>query len=523
MGKNTYLRAMLPKLPIGQQDFRKLRSSGALYVDKTALIYQLVTEGDYYFLSRPRRFGKSLTLSVVKELFLGNKDLFEGLWIADHWDWDHWHPVIHLSFSSMGYKEVGLEKAIERTLDMKAAEMGIELSGEGISFRFQDFIKKAARERPVVLLIDEYDKPLIDYLDKENLPTALAHQKILKSFYSIVKDNDAHIRFLLITGVSKFSKVGVFSDLNNLRDISLAPAYSTLAGITQQELETYFGEEMDIIAKEKGLPPAKLRADIQRWYNGYSFDTKDLLYNPFSLLNFFSDRQFKNYWFATGTPTFLVKLLRERNVVKLDSIQVDAAAFNSYDLERLETYALLFQTGYLTIKSRDEFRIYTLGYPNLEVEESMMRRLYGEFRHEQIGDSGPTVINLRQALFANDLPTAMHVLNSVFQSIPHQLFIKEREVYFHSLLYLTFRLLGLYTQAEVNTARSRIDCVVHTPTHIYIFEFKLDRSAEEALEQINTQGYAAPYQQGGKEVVAIGVNFNSERKAVEDWKTAVVS
>lgn len=514
---------MLPKLPIGQQDFRGIREDQYLYVDKTHIIHQLITSGKYYFLSRPRRFGKSLTLSAIKELFLGSRELFKGLWIEDKWNWEKRYPVIHFSFSSMGYKEVGLEPAIARTLDMKAEEMGIELAGEGISFRFQDFIKKAARERPVVLLIDEYDKPLIDYLDKENLPTALAHQKILKSFYSIVKDNDAHIRFLLITGVSKFSKVGVFSDLNNLRDITLAPAYSTLAGITQQELEVYFGEEMDLIAEEKGLTPGKLRADIQRWYNGYSFDTKDLLYNPFSLLNFFSDRQFKNYWFATGTPTFLVKLLRERNVVKLDKIQADAAAFNSYDLERLETYALLFQTGYLTIKSKDEFRIYTLGYPNLEVEESMMRHLYGEFRHEQIGDSGPTVINLRRALYANDLQTAMDVLDSVFQSIPHQLFIKEREVYFQSLLYLTFRLLGLYTQAEVNTARGRIDCVVHTPTHIYIFEFKLDRSAEEALEQIHTRGYTAPYEQSGKEVLAVGVNFSSEHKAIEDWKTGIVS
>ena len=520
--EKPYLCPMLPKLPIGQQDFRKIRTSGALYVDKTQAIHRLVTEGDYYFLSRPRRFGKSLTLSVIKELFEGSRELFEGLWVEENWDWERRYPVIHFSFSSMGYKEVGLEAAIERALDRKAAEMGLELSGQGISYRFQDLLKKAAREMPVVLLIDEYDKPLIDYLDKDNLPTALAHQKILKSFYSIIKDNDANIHFLLITGVSKFSKVGVFSDLNNLRDITLSPAFSTLAGITQSELEAYFGDEMDLIAAEKEMLPATLRADIQRWYNGYSFDAKNFLYNPFSLLNFFGDRQFNNYWFASGTPTFLVKLLRERNVVQLDNIRLDAVAFNSYNLERLETYALLFQTGYLTIKSLDEFRIYTLGYPNLEVEESMMRHLFSEFRHEEVGASGPTVIDLRQALYANDLPPAIEVLDSVFQSIPHQLFLQKREAYFHSLVYLTFRLLGIYTQSEVNTARGRLDCVVQTPTHIYLFEFKLDQSAEAALEQIHSRGYADAYRQSSKEVVLVGVNFSSTHKAVEGWKAEQV-
>lgn len=510
---------MLPKLPIGQQDFRGIREGKYLYVDKTEDIHRLVTGGKYYFLSRPRRFGKSLTLSVIRELFEGSRELFKELWVEEHWDWAVRRPVIHFSFSSMGYKEVGLEAAIERALDKKAAEMGMELSGQGISYRFQDLLRKAAQENPVVLLIDEYDKPLIDYLDKDNLPTALAHQKILKSFYSIIKDNDAHIHFLLITGVSKFSKVGVFSDLNNLRDITLSPAFSTLAGITQEELECYFGEEMGLIADEKGISPESLRADIQRWYNGYSFDAKNFLYNPFSLLNFFGDRQFNNYWFASGTPTFLVNLLRERFFYNFEQVEVGASAFESYNLEKLETVPLLFQTGYLTIKAYDpQLLLYTLDYPNREVKDSMLQHLIGAFRHGEASTSTPAVVRLYKAFLNDDLPAAIELIDSLFQTIPYQLFIEAKENFYHALVHLLFTYLGQYMQSEVSVSRGRLDAVVQTDTHIYLFEFKLNQSAGAALEQVRSRGYADAYRQSGREVVAVGVNFSSERKAVEAWK-----
>ncbi|MCO6489416.1 MAG: ATP-binding protein, partial [Phaeodactylibacter sp.] len=500
-----------------QQDFRKLRTSGALYIDKTEAIHRLVTEGDYYFLSRPRRFGKSLTLSVIRELFEGSRELFEGLWVEQYWDWQRRHPVVHIAFNEMDYKHQSLHEALKKTLRREARNREVELEGQSAPELFKSLLVQLSEKHGrVALLIDEYDKPLIDYLDKENISQALENQQTLKSFYSIIKSSDAYIHFLLITGVSKFSKVGVFSDLNNLLDISLHPRYSTLAGITEQELESYFGPAID--EHEAATGQRGLRQRIKEWYNGYSFfNGGQKVYNPFSLLSFFSGWDFQNFWFASGTPTFLVRLLRERNVVQLDKIRLDAVAFNSYDLERLETYALLFQTGYLTIKSLDEFRIYTLGYPNLEVEESMMRHLFSEFRHEEVGASGPTVIDLRQALYANDLPRAMEVLDTVFQAIPHQLFLQKREAYFHSLIYLAFRLLGIYTQAEVNTARGRLDCIVHTPTHIYLFEFKLDQSAEAALKQIRSRGYADAYRQSGREVVAVGVNFSSEQKAVEAW------
>ena len=506
------------KLPIGLQDFRGLRQDGYLYVDKTRHIHRLITEGKYYFLSRPRRFGKSLLLSAIKEVFLCSRWLFEGLWIEEEWDWSQRFPVVHVSFSLLDYQGRGLEQALLDMLADIAGQYGIRLEGDTIKSRFhQLLVDLHAQHGPVVLLIDEYDKPLIDYLDKESLPTALAHQKLLKSFYSVLKDSDAHLRLLFITGVSKFSRVGVFSDLNNLRDITFSPVYNTITGITQDELEAYFGQEMDAIAEAQAHLPATLRAAIKTWYNGYSWDGLAFVYNPFSLLSYFADRQFQNFWFTTGTPTFLIKLLKERDFVQLENLVVDASVFESYTLENLEARSLLFQTGYLTIKSVDEFQIFTLGYPNKEVEESMLRHLFGSYRHEEPATSGPTAVQLRHAFYANDIERVMVTLNSVFQSVPHQIFISGREAYFHSLVYLTFKMLGMYAQSEVNTASGRVDCVVQTPTHVYLLEFKLDHPAAEGLQQIVDKDYAAPYRALGKKVTGVGVRFGSAEKQVVEW------
>jgi GNAT superfamily N-acetyltransferase len=507
------------KLPIGLQDFRGLRQDGYLYVDKTRHIHRLITEGKYYFLSRPRRFGKSLLLSTIKEVFLGSRWLFEGLWIAEEWDWSQRFPVVHVSFSLLDYQGRGLEQALLDMLADIAKQYGIRLEGDTIKSRFhQLLVDLHAQHGPVVLLIDEYDKPLIDYLDKESLPTALAHQKLLKSFYSVLKDSDAHLRMLFITGVSKFSRVGVFSDLNNLNDITLHPAYATITGITQDELIGSFeGRIRDLAA---GANQDVLLNDIKTWYNGYSWDGRQFVYNPFSLLSFFSAGQFQNFWFTTGTPTFLIKLLKERDFVQLENLVVDASVFESYTLENLEARSLLFQTGYLTIKSVDEFQIYTLGYPNKEVEESMLRHLFGLYRHEEPATSGPTAVQLRHAFYANDIERVMVTLNSVFQSVPHHIFISGREAYFHSLVYLTFKMLGMYTQSEVNTASGRVDCVVQTPTHVYLLEFKLDHPAAEALQQIVDKDYAAPYRALGKKVTGVGVRFGSAEKQVVEWESA---
>ena len=376
-------------MPIGKQNFHDIRMKGNLYLDKTEVIHRLVSEGEYYFLARPRRFGKSLTLSTLSYLFQGKRSLFKGLWIEDKWDWTQKHPVIHLTFNSINYKDQPITAAITKALRKEAEKYGLSLRGDFMSEHFANLLEDLhAKLGAVVLLIDEYDKPLIDFLAQDERHKAVEHQKELKSFYSIIKSNGTHIRFLLITGVSKFSKVGVFSDLNNLRDISLSPPFAALTGITQAELDLHFSDDIREIAEERSEAPAVTRETIREWYNGYSFDGKTFLYNPFSILSFFADRDFRNYWFASGTPTFLIDLMRERSFYAFEQQQVGLSAFEAYDLENLETIPLLFQTGYLTIKEYDrEHYLYTLDYPNREVKDSMLQYLLGAYTNAQVSTS----------------------------------------------------------------------------------------------------------------------------------------
>jgi len=506
---------MKQKLPIGIQSFKEIRENDFLYVDKTESIFRLVTEGKYYFLSRPRRFGKSLTLSTIKELFQGQKELFDGLWIQDHWDWTKQHPVIHISFSSIGYKELGLEKAIELELKKIAKKTNIKLQENGISQLFEELIEKLAQNNKVVLIIDEYDKPIIDYLD--DLQQAKEHQKILKSFYSIIKDADPYIRFLLITGVSKFSKVSIFSELNNLSDLTIHPKFSTLVGYTQAELEHYFEGRLEELVGVLAPTRAALLSLIKEWYNGYSWDGKNFVYNPFSILSFFGAGAFHNFWFSTGTPTFLVRLLKERNFYDLEKQEVGAAAFDSFDIENLETYSLLFQTGYLTIKAVETFGIYHLDYPNREVKDSMLQYLVAGFSNSSYARTTPIVINLRKAFIENDHEQIITIINGLFKSIPSHIFIKDKEAYYHSVVFLVFQYLGQFIDAEINTSNGRIDAVVQTDTHVYVVEFKLDESAALSIKKIQQKAYAAKYQLTGKKVLGLGINFSSASKSVDDW------
>ena len=334
---------MKQKLPIGIQTFGEIRRDGYLYIDKTPIISDLIANGKYYFLARPRRFGKSLTLSTIKDLFLGKKKLFEGLWIESQWNWEETHPVIHIGFSSLGYQTLGLEVAIDKMLDEQAANHGIKLKAKKFDQKFKELLKELSKRNHVVLLIDEYDKPIIDYLD--DLPQARTNQKILKTFYSTIKDSDPYLKFLLITGVSKFSKVSIFSELNNLKDLTIHPKYVTLVGCTQDEMEHYFEEEINEFTGVLADTREELLVLIKKWYNGYSWDGKTSLYNPFSLLSFFDTGQFHNFWFSTGTPTFLIKLLTSINVYEFERTEVGMVAFDSYDIENIDPYALLFQTG----------------------------------------------------------------------------------------------------------------------------------------------------------------------------------
>ena len=510
------------ELPIGIQDFAEIRTGGYLYVDKTQTIQRLLTSSKYYFLSRPRRFGKSLTLSTIKYIYQGKRELFQGLWIEDQWDWHKVHPVIHLSFSSIGYRELGLEQAIRQDLITQGKQLNVVYSQQvSIAVMFEELIQQLAqRDGKVVLLIDEYDKPLIDYLDDISL--AKTNQQVMKTFYSVIKDSDPYLQLLLITGVSKFSKVSIFSDLNHLKDLTMDRHYATLTGYTQTELEQYFEPYMQEVEEYLELSRAELLTQVRYWYNGYSWDARTRVYNPFSILNFFSAGDFRNFWFETGTPTFLPKLMKAQHQLDVDNVELDEIGFSTYNIEKLQVLPILFQTGYLTLQAKLEFGLYRLGYPNREVRGAMLAYLIAEMRHDDAITSTPTVVSLYRAFAARDLEQAIKLIKSIFKTIPSHIFIKEAESYYHSLIYLVFHYLGLYTESEVNTNNGRLDCVVKTPNHIYVIEFKLNKSADEAMQQIKSKGYAEKYRADPREKVLLGVNFSSELKTVEGWKSEVL-
>jgi hypothetical protein len=516
----------MKKLPIGIQTLGEIIEGGYLYVDKTAHIHRLIDSGKYYFLSRPRRFGKSLTLSTIRAIYEGKKTLFKGLWIEDKWDWSKENPVVHIQFNEIGYNVSGLERALYKLLGEQAAQHGLVLENEYFDQQFRELLQKLSAKtgRKVVVLIDEYDKPLIDFLEKEQLPTALENQRLLKAFYGIIKSADPYIEFLLITGVSKFSKVSIFSDLNHLADITLHPKYGDLVGYTQSELEQYFEEWMaETLAQNTAKTKEQLLEEIKNWYNGYNWLGKHRVYNPFSILNFFSMGSFEDYWFKTGTPTFLIKKLTESRFFVMDDLRVGRPLFESYSLDDLDLRALLFQTGYLTIKDVDPTTgIYTLDYPNREVEEAMESHLIGALLHRSPATSISPVVQLRDAFVGNDLPRVITIINAMLKDVPSTLFDGSGERFYHALVHLHFRYLGLFIQSEVHTSDGRMDAVVQTPTHIYILEFKVDQNASVAMRQMEDKHYADRFHADGKTIVGVGVGFGTGKREVAGWVEKVL-
>ncbi len=508
-------------LPLGIQDFKGLRTEDLLYVDKTEHLFGLIRTGGYYFLARPRRFGKSLMLATIKEIFKGSKALFKDLWIEDKWNWEKTNPVLHFHFNRLGHKDIGLKKALLAELQVKAEEQGVTLSEKGLARRFGELLKKVAQKGKVVLLIDEYDKPLIDYLGKKQRHQALENQGILKNFYSAIKNNDENIRFLFITGVTKFSKTGVFSELNNLDDITTDWDFAALVGYTQEEIERYFKPYRPKAMKRNQLTDKELSIELKSWYNGYSWDGETYVYNPWPILSFFKKGVFSNYWFSTGTPTFLINILKERFFYDFENHRTGITTFESYDLDNLDTLPLLLQTGYLTIKKRTR-NVFELGYPNREVKDSMMQHLIGAFRHEESAKSALFAYSLQDAFENNQLEEVIVLINSMFASIPYQIFEAKKEKYYHSLIHLLFTYLGIFIKSEVNTNKGRMDALVETDTHIYVLEFKLDKKVQEAIEQIKKRGYAEQFAKFNKEIVAVGINFSSKTKNVEDWDFKVL-
>ncbi|MCK4761488.1 MAG: ATP-binding protein [Candidatus Aminicenantes bacterium] len=520
----------MKKLPIGIQTFSDLIEGDYIYVDKTEAIYNLFAGGGrYYFLSRPRRFGKSLLLSTIKEIFSGSKELFKGLWIYDKIDWEK-HPIIHIDFSKIGYNnpEV-LEKELDIKIEELAAEQGITLyKGKTPVSKFGELIEKVSEKNrsKVVLLIDEYDKPIIDFIAEKKI--AAANRDILRQFYTVIKASDQYLEFAFLTGVSKFSRVSVFSGLNNLNDITHDEKYSTMLGYTHEELLFYFDTRLaQALKKRADQSKEKLVAEIKRWYNGYTWDARHFVYNPFSILNFFDKNRFSNYWFTSATPTFLIKLVRQRsvNVEKLEHYRAGESFFNAFEVDNINVASLLFQTGYLTIEKIEESeeldRIYTLSYPNLEVEKSFLEHLLAEFSSQYPDEIGVLVYDLKKYLYDNELDTFFELIKSLFASIPYNIFPADKESYYHSLIYLLLTLVGVNVQCEIQTHKGRIDAVIEAPEYIFIMEFKMD-SAEKALEQIRQKRYYEPYFSRKKPIILVGVAFDKEKRNISSFKAEQV-
>ena len=516
------------KLPIGIQAFETLRGQGYLYVDKTRWIHRMVTQGMFYFLARPRRFGKSLLMSTLKCLFEGRRELFKGLWIAEHGEWD-WqtHPVIVLDFNGIGHSTPEeLRGELMTALARTAYRHQLRLQSAAIVSGFGELVEALHHKRgmPVVVLIDEYDKPLIDHLGRgeAGLEIARANREILRSFFGVLKDTIVSplLRFVFLTGVSRFSRVSVFSELNNLQDLSMNPAYADMLGYTQEELETRFAPHVAAFAHQQGWMPDAVRARLAQQYNGYRFTERDVrVYNPFSILNALSDQTFGNYWFTSGTPTFLVNLLREKqyDLSQIEGLEVDPSVFSTYEIDRLRLEALLFQTGYLTI-SDVQASIYRLDYPNQEVKTSFTKALLyavGEGIEERASSQ---VLRLARHLQREELDAFFEAMTAIFAAIPYTLSAQRDEAYFHTIFYLALTASGVDATSELLTSRGRVDLGVQFADKVYVFEFKCGQSAAVALAQIQARGYAERYRGSGRKIILVGINFDPATRNVAEWQ-----
>ncbi|WP_455630589.1 ATP-binding protein [Parabacteroides sp.] len=515
--------AGIRKLPIGVQSFEDLRKENYLYVDKTALVYQLVTMGKPYFLSRPRRFGKSLLISTLEAYFEGKKELFEGLAIEGlEKDWIS-YPVLHLDLNAEKYDSPERLFAILNNYLCNWEKLyGSEESETTLSLRFLGVIRRAYERtgRGVVVLVDEYDKPLLQTLTNE--PLLDDYRKTLKSFYGVLKTADRYLKFVFLTGVTKFSQVSVFSDLNQLNDISLDYDYATLCGITHDELLHTFAPELKKIAEVQGCMEEEVVARMTRQYDGYHFHpSREGVFNPFSTLSCLQKKEFGSYWFQTGTPTFLVKLLQDSEYdlrTLIDGVEAEASSFAEYRASGNNPIPLIYQSGYLTIKGYDkEFGLYSLGFPNDEVRYGFLNFILPFYSSITDDEKGFYIGKFIRELRSGDADAFFTRLKAFFADFPYELNAKT-ERHYQVVFYLVFKLMGQFCEAEVKSAKGRADAVVKTSDYIYVFEFKLDGSVEDALRQIDEKGYLLPYEADGRRLVKIGVSFSKEERNLDAWE-----
>ena len=519
---------METKLPIGIQSFEKLISEGYKYIDKTERVYQLAQNSKHYFLSRPRRFGKSLLVSTLEAYFLGKKELFKGLAIERlEKEWIE-YPVLRLDLNSGDYTDPNiLHDILKKNLSKWEKQFGIEQVDNSLSLRFIDIITRAHEKtgKNVVVLVDEYDKPLISTITDKELQEE--YRTTLKDFYSVMKTCDKHIRFSLLTGVTKFSKVSIFSDLNNFDDISKDIAFYDICGITETELHNELYAEVETLSEELGCSIEEAFAELKENYDGYRFSNRistkgkqiDGIYNPFSLLSTLSKKGFDSYWFETGTPTFLMEMLsKERYEPKnLDMMMISADNLSPTTTKDISLVQYLFQTGYLTIKDYDQrLKLYTLGYPNNEVKEGFLNCLASYYAKSEDVSNQFNIGLFVRSLESGNVQDFMQRLQAFMASIPYEM-IPSSERHVQNVMYLLSTLCGFYCEVESHTNKGRVDLTIKTPEYIYVIELKYDCTAQEALDQIKEKGYAEPFATDSRELICLGINYSSAERNIDEW------
>lgn len=511
------------KFPIGVQDFTKLREADFLYVDKTALVYRLAVTGAQIFLSRPRRFGKSLLLSTLEAYFLGRKEVFKGLAMERlEKDWTV-HPVLLLSLNAQFYEDKrSLEQVFEGHFIEWEKQYGATDKELGYAGRFMQIIRQANEKtgQKVVVLIDEYDKPLLRSLTDDSLHRL--YREMLTGFYTVLKDADRYLRFVFITGVTKFSQLDVFGNLNQLKDISMVPDYALICGFTHEEIEQNFQPDLAALGEMNGLTYEQTMNELTRRYDGYYFSEfqSEGLYNPFSLLNALDQKQFENFWFATGTPTSLVEMLKKTDydLRQLDGMEVPAAMLTDYRMDFKNPIPVIYQSGYLTIKGYDaDLNYYILGYPNAEVKYGWLNFIAPFYTPVSSMETPFYIGKFTRELRDGDVEAFMTRLRAFFAGVPYEL-NDQTERHYQVIFYLVFKLLGQFVETEVRSAFGRADAVVKTTDRIYVFEFKLNGSLDEALSQIDGKGYLIPYTANGRQLVKVGASFDPATRNIGEWK-----